>query len=140
MNSNRPTVLFLCVHNAGRSQMAAAWLHHLAGDWVTVLSGGADPAEHINPAAVAAMAEAGIDLGTATPRRWNEDMLRSADVVITMGCGDECPLFPEKRYEDWDVAEPHGAEMDLVRTVRDDIESRVRHLVEELKTRPGSPD
>ncbi len=132
MAHHKPTVLFLCVHNAGRSQMAAAWLRHLAGDRVTVLSAGSTPAERVNPAAVVAMAEAGVDLGAATPRPWNDEMVRSADIVITMGCGDECPHYPGKRYEDWDVTDPHGGDIDLVRNVRDDIARRVRRLLEAL--------
>jgi len=101
MTDRRPAVLFLCVHNAGRSQMAAGWLRHLAGDRIEVYSGGSEPADQINPAAVAAMAEEGIDISGEQPQRWTDDHARSADVVVTMGCGDVCPVYPGKRYEDW---------------------------------------
>jgi len=131
MPASPPTVLFVCVHNAGRSQMAAAWLEHLAAGRVQVLSGGSTPAAEINPAAVAAMAEVGIDISARTPQRWTEAGLRSADVVVTMGCGDACPFYPGKRYEDWGVADPHGRPIDEVRLIRDDIERRVRGLLGE---------
>jgi len=129
---SRPTVLFVCVHNAGRSQMAAAWLEHLAGDRVRVLSGGSLPADEVNPAAVAAMAEVGLDIAARTPQAWTEAALREADVVVTMGCGDTCPFFPGKRYEDWQVPDPAGRPLEEVRMVRDDIERRVRRLLESL--------
>jgi arsenate reductase len=140
MKRQKPTVLFLCVHNAGRSQIAAAWLQRLAGDQVTVLSGGSSPTDEVNPAAVAVMAEAGVDLTGATPKQWSDDMVQLADVVITMGCGDECPYYPGKHYEDWDVADPHNGDIDLVRAVRDDIESRVRRLLQALREVYGTSD
>jgi arsenate reductase len=132
MRDERPTVLFLCVHNAGRSQMAMGWLEHLAGDRVRVASAGSEPAESVNPAAVEAMAEVGIDLSGATPTRWTDDQVRAADVVVTMGCGDECPFYPGRRYEDWQVEDPHGADLETVRRVRDDIRGRVERLIESL--------
>jgi arsenate reductase (thioredoxin) len=129
----RPTVAFLCVHNAGRSQMAAGWLRHLAGDGATVVSGGSDPAAEVNPAAVVAMAEVGIDLADQRPSRWEDDTLRGADVVVTMGCGDSCPVFPGVRYVDWDLPDPSGKPVEEVRPIRDEIERRVRELMAELK-------
>ena len=132
-----PTVLFVCVHNAGRSQMAAAWLEHLADGRVRALSGGSEPAKAVNPAAVAAMAEVGIDISGHTPQPWTEAGLRSADVVVTMGCGDACPFYPGKRYEDWEVADPAGRPIEEVRATRDDIESRVRHLLDTLGLSPA---
>ena len=127
-----PTVLFLCVHNAGRSQMAAGWLRHLAGETVNVLSAGSEPAETVNPAAVAVMREAGIDIAHHVPQRWTEDTLGAADVVVTMGCGDTCPLYPGKRYVDWELDDPAGQPTEVVRRIRDDIERRVRTLISEL--------
>ena len=132
MPETRPTVLFVCVHNAGRSQMAAAWLEHLAGGMVRVLSGGSLPGTAINPVAVTAMAEVGLDISARTPQPWTEAAVREADVVITMGCGDTCPFFPGKRYEDWEVADPAGRPLDEVRAVRDEIERRVRGLAASL--------
>jgi arsenate reductase len=132
MNAPKPTVLFVCVHNAGRSQMAAGWLRHLAGDRVEVLSGGSAPAEGINPVAVEAMAEVGIDIAANTPRALATDDVRASDVVITMGCGDACPIFPGKRYEDWELTDPAGQGIDTVRAVRDDIKARVEALVAEI--------
>jgi len=132
-----PTVLFVCVHNAGRSQMAAAWLEHLAGGRVRVLSGGSEPAEVVNPAAVAAMAEVGIDISARTPQPWTEAGLRSADVVVTMGCGDACPFYPGKRYEDWEVPDPAGRPLADVRAIRDDIAVRVRGLLSGLGLEPA---
>jgi arsenate reductase len=134
--SSRPAVLFLCVHNAGRSQMAAGWLRHLAGDAVEVYSGGSDPGPAVNPAAAAAMREVGIDIADQVPRRWTDETARAADVIVTMGCGDACPVYPGKRYEDWELTDPAGQPLDVVRGVRDDIEHRVRELVERL----GLPD
>lgn len=128
----RPTVLFVCVHNAGRSQMAAAWLRHFAGDRVEVLSGGSQPADSINPVAVTAMAEVGIDITANTPRRLATEDVRASDVVITMGCGDACPIFPGKRYEDWVLTDPAGQGLDTVRAVRDDIKLRVQALIADL--------
>ena len=127
-----PTVLFLCVHNAGRSQMAAGFTRHLGGDGVAVYSGGSEPADQVNTAAIAAMAEVGIDITDQTPRHWTDDGVAAADVVITMGCGDTCPVFPGVRYVDWDLEDPAGKPVDGVRPIRDDIERRVRSLLEEL--------
>ena len=131
-----PSVLFLCVHNAGRSQMAAGWLQHLAGGFVDVLSAGSEPAEHVNPAAVEAMDEVGIDLRERQPRRWDMADLEAADVVVTMGCGDTCPVLPGKRYVDWPLADPAGQGVDAVRPIRDEIEQRVRGLIAELGVEP----
>ena len=133
---SQPRVLFLCVHNAGRSQMAAGWLRHLAGDSVDVFSGGSEPAETINPKAVEAMAEVGIDIRSATPQPWDRETIRAADVVVTMGCGDTCPVFPGKRYEDWELTDPAGQPIELVRQVRDDIGERVRVLMASLGVSP----
>jgi arsenate reductase len=137
MPLNPPTVLFVCVHNAGRSQMAAAWLEHLAGSRVRVLSGGSEPAKAVNPTAVAAMAEVGIDLSGRTPQPWTKAGLRAADIVVTMGCGDACPFYPGKRYEDWDVADPAGRPLAEVRAIRDDIAGRVRGLLAGLGLEPA---
>jgi arsenate reductase len=128
----RPTVLFVCVHNAGRSQMAAGWLTTLAGDRVDVRSAGSVPAGQVNPVAVAAMAEVGIDIAREQPKLLDTDAVRAADVVITMGCGDTCPVFPGKRYEDWDLADPAGQPIAAVRPVRDEIRARVERLFAEL--------
>jgi arsenate reductase (thioredoxin) len=130
--SAKPTVLFVCVHNAGRSQMAAGWLRHLAGDRVDVRSAGSEPAEQINPAAVAAMAEVGIDITGNTPRLLDYDAAYAADVIITMGCGDACPVFPGKRYEDWNLDDPAGKDIGDVRPIRDEIRRRVEGLVSEI--------
>jgi arsenate reductase (thioredoxin) len=127
-----PSVLFLCVHNAGRSQMALGWFEHLAAGRATALSGGSEPAPEVNPVAVAAMAEVGIDIAGATPRRWSDADLGSADVVVTMGCGDECPFVPGARYEDWPLDDPAGQGIEAVRPIRDDIERRVRTLLADL--------
>ena len=127
-----PTVLFVCVHNAGRSQMAAGFLQHLAGDRVEVLSAGSEPADAVNPAAVAAMAEVGIDLAAATPKLLTDAAVEEADVVVTMGCGDACPFYPGKRYEDWPLDDPAGQGIEAVRPIRDEIRSRVEVLVAEL--------
>jgi arsenate reductase len=132
MMDRNPSVLFLCVHNAGRSQMAAGWLEHLAGGVVDVLSAGSEPAELVNPAAVEAMDEVGIDLRGRQPRRWDMADLEAADVVITMGCGDTCPVLPGKRYVDWPLDDPAGQGVDAVRPIRDEIEQRVRGLIAEL--------
>jgi protein-tyrosine-phosphatase len=129
---HRPAVLFLCVHNAGRSQMAAGWLRHLAGDAVAVFSGGSDPASEINATAVAAMAEVGIDIAAEVPRPWTAEILAEADVVVTMGCGDACPVIPGKRYDDWELPDPAGQPIEVVRAVRDDISGRVRELIASL--------
>jgi arsenate reductase len=127
-----PSVLFLCVHNAGRSQMAAGWMRHLGGDLVDVYSGGSEPAASVNRAAVAAMAEKGIDISGEIPQPWADEIVRAADVVVTMGCGDACPVFPGKRYVDWEVEDPSGKTIDEVRPIRDDLEQRVRSLMAEL--------
>ena len=127
-----PTVLFVCVHNAGRSQMAAGYLRHLAGDRVRVLSAGSAPADTINPVAVAAMAEEGVDITEAVPTILTTESVKESDVVITMGCGDACPIFPGKRYEDWELDDPAGAELDDVRRIRDEIKGRVTALIDEL--------
>ncbi|MGI8574658.1 MAG: three-helix bundle dimerization domain-containing protein [Egibacteraceae bacterium] len=136
--SDAPTVLFLCVHNAGRSQMAAGWMRHLAGDRVDVLSGGSDPASDVNPAAVEAMREVGIDIGEEFPRPWTDEIVGAADVVVTMGCGDACPVVPGKRYLDWELDDPAGKPVEAVRGVRDEIGSRVRGLLDELDVTPRS--
>ena len=130
--SKKPSVLFVCVHNAGRSQMAAGWLTHLAGDSVEVRSAGSLPADQVNPAAVQAMAEVGIDISTAQPKVLTTEAVQASDVVITMGCGDACPIFPGKRYLDWALEDPAGQGVDAVRPIRDDIETRIRGLLAEL--------
>jgi len=130
--ADKPAVLFVCVHNAGRSQMAAGYLQALAGDSVEVYSAGSEPADKINPTAVAAMAEEGIDISANDPKILTTDAVRRADVVITMGCGDTCPIFPGKRYEDWELDDPAGQDLDAVRPIRDDIKTRVQNLVAEL--------
>ena len=130
--SEKPSVLFVCVHNAGRSQMAAGWLTHLAGDAVEVRSAGSLPADQVNPAAVAAMAEVGIDISTAEPKVLTTQAVEASDVVITMGCGDACPIFPGKRYLDWALDDPAGQGIEAVRPIRDDIEARIRGLLAEL--------
>jgi arsenate reductase (thioredoxin) len=136
--TDTPTVMFVCVHNAGRSQMAAGWLRHLAGDRISVLSGGSAPAETINPAAVEAMAEVGIDITREQPKPWTDETLGAADVIITMGCGDACPIYPGKRYLDWELEDPAGKPVAAVRRVRDDIERRVRALMGDLEVEPVS--
>lgn len=131
----RPTVLFLCVHNAGRSQMALGFFRHHAQDAAVGLSGGSAPAEAINPSAVAVMAERGIDISAESPTPWTEDGVRSADVVVTMGCGDSCPFFPGTRYEDWELDDPAGQGIEAVRPIRDEIERRVLTLLGDLGVR-----
>ncbi len=138
MEPNKPTVLFLCTHNAGRSQMAAGWMRRLAGDRVDVLSGGSTPAEQVNPTAVEAMAEAGIDISREHPKPWTEHSLGIADVVVTMGCGDACPVLPGKRYVDWELDDPAGLSTAEVRPIRDEVEQRVRGLLEELGVDPAA--
>ncbi len=128
----KPTVLFVCVHNAGRSQMAAGYLQHLAGDKVTVLSAGSEPKDQINPIAIEAMAEEGIDIANNVPKILTVQSVVDSDVVITMGCGDACPIFPGKRYEDWELDDPAGQGIESVRVIRDDIKTRVEALVAEL--------
>ena len=130
--TDKPTVLFLCVHNAGRSQMAAGFMRHLAGDRVDVFSGGSEPAAEINPVAVEVMRERGIDIGAQLPQRWADEVARAADVIVTMGCGDACPVYPGKRYLDWDLDDPVGRPIEEVRAIRDDIERRVRDLLSDL--------
>ena len=134
----KPTVLFVCVHNAGRSQMAAGYLRALAGDEVDVLSAGSAPKESINPVAVAAMAEEGIDISANTPKILTVDAVRESDVVITMGCGDACPIFPGKRYEDWELDDPAGQGIDAVRPIRDEIRTRIEALIGELLPARGT--
>jgi arsenate reductase (thioredoxin) len=129
---SKPEVLFVCVHNAGRSQMAAGLLHRLAGGLVEVRSAGSDPADEINPEARRAMAEVGIDIGREFPKPLTDDAVRKADAVITMGCGDACPVYPGKRYEDWDLEDPAGKDLQTVRRIRDEISERVRGLLAEL--------
>lgn len=126
------SVLFLCVHNAGRSQMAAGWMRHLAGNRVEVFSGGSEPADEINKVAATAMAEKGIDISEEIPQPWADEIVRAADVVVTMGCGDACPVFPGKRYIDWELDDPSGQPIEVVRRIRDDIEGRVLGLLAEL--------
>ena len=127
-----PVVLFLCVHNAGRSQMALGWFNHLAAGKAVAWSGGSEPGTEINPSAVAAMKEVGIDITGEFPKPWTDEIVRAADVVITMGCGDACPYFPGKRYEDWELEDPAGQDLEHVRPIRDDIANRVRALLASL--------
>ena len=127
-----PIVLFLCVHNAGRSQMALGWFDHLAGDRAIAWSGGSEPGSEVNPSAVAAMAEVGIDITGEFPKPWTDEIVQAADVVVTMGCGDACPFFPGKRYEDWVLDDPAGQDVAAVRPIRDEIEGRVRALLASL--------
>ena len=125
-------MLFLCVHNAGRSQMALGWFTHLAGDRAVAWSGGSEPGHEVNPAAVAAMAEVGIDITAEYPKPWTDEMLRAADVVVTMGCGDSCPFYPGTRYEDWELDDPAGLGVEAVRPIRDEIRERVVGLLNGL--------
>jgi arsenate reductase len=127
-----PAVLFLCVHNAGRSQMALGWFQHLAGARAVAWSGGSEPAAQINPSAIRAMAEVGIDIAHEYPKPWTDEAVRAADVVVTMGCGDTCPFYPGTRYVDWALDDPAGKDVDAVRPIRDEIERRVRELLDEL--------
>ncbi|GAA1782142.1 arsenate reductase ArsC [Luedemannella flava] len=136
--SDKPSVLFVCVHNAGRSQMAAGWLRHFGADAVEVRSAGSAPADQINPVAVAAMAEAGIDITGNTPKLLDYDTAYASDVIITMGCGDACPVFPGKRYEDWKLDDPAGQGIEAVRGIRDEIRDRVQRLVSELLPSTGA--
>ncbi|MBL1287083.1 arsenate reductase ArsC [Streptomyces sp. For3] len=131
-SSGKPSVLFVCVHNAGRSQMAAAWLTHLAGDGVEVRSAGSNPGACVNPAAVEAMAEVGIDISAETPKVLTTDAVRESDVCITMGCGDTCPVFPGKRYLDWKLEDPAGQGVEAVRPIRDEIRTLVEGLIAEI--------
>jgi arsenate reductase len=130
--SQKPIVLFVCVHNAGRSQMAAGFMRELSGGSVEVRSGGSEPGSQINPVAIAAMAEEGIDISQAVPELMTTEQVRDSDVVITMGCGDSCPIFPGKRYEDWELTDPAGRGIDEVRPIRDDIKNRVTELLKEI--------
>jgi protein-tyrosine-phosphatase len=130
--THTPTVLFVCVHNAGRSQMAAGYLSRLAGDRVTVLSAGSQPADQVNPVAVQAMAEEGIDIAGQTPKLLSGSAVQESDVVITMGCGDTCPIYPGKRYEDWVLDDPAGEGVEKVRVIRDEIDAKVQRLVADL--------
>ncbi|MDO7867886.1 arsenate reductase ArsC [Nocardioides jiangxiensis] len=132
----RPTVLFVCVHNAGRSQMAAGFLQHLAGDRIDVLSAGSAPKDEINPVAVQAMAEAGIDITHNTPKVLTDEAVEASDVVITMGCGDACRFYPGKRYEDWQLDDPAGQDIEAVRPIRDEIRTRIEALVSDLLETP----
>ncbi len=132
MENKKPTVLFVCVHNAGRSQMAAGFMRELGGDRVEVLSAGSEPKASINPVAVAAMQEVGIDISNQEPKILTTDAVFESDAVITMGCGDACPIFPGKRYEDWVLEDPAGQDIEFVRRVRDDIKSRVEALLSEI--------
>ncbi|MFI1257111.1 arsenate reductase ArsC [Streptomyces netropsis] len=137
MSETKPSVLFVCVHNAGRSQMAAAFLSHLGGDHVEVRSAGSAPADTVNPAVVQAMDEVGIDLSARTPKLLTTEAVQASDVVITMGCGDACPVFPGKRYLDWKLDDPAGQGVEAVRPIRDEIERRVRRLIAELLPAQG---
>jgi protein-tyrosine-phosphatase len=132
---DKPSVLFLCVHNAGRSQMAAGWMRHISGDAVDIFSGGSDPGADVNATAVTAMAEAGVDISKEFPKAWTDEAVHAADVIVTMGCGDACPVYPGKRYVDWELTDPSGQPIEVVRVVRDDIERRVRALIAELGVR-----
>ena len=140
MASEVPEVLFVCLHNAGRSQMAAGFLDKLADGRVSVRSAGSEPGEEINPRAVEAMAERGIDLSKKLPKPLKDDAVRAADVVITMGCGDACPIYPGKRYEDWELEDPDGKDLETVRRIRDEIAERVRKLLAELTADPSSSE
>ncbi|TCC54367.1 arsenate reductase ArsC [Kribbella pittospori] len=131
-DDGKPVALFLCVHNAGRSQMALGFFQQLAGDNAVAWSGGSEPGIEINPAAIAAMAERGIDISTEFPKPWTDEIVRAADVLVTMGCGDACPIFPGTRYENWDLDDPNGLDVTGVRPIRDEIERRVRVLLDEL--------
>jgi len=140
MASTKPAVLFLCTHNAGRSQMAMGFFKHFAGTRADVYSGGSEPADELHPAVIAAMAEKAIDIATEQPKRWTMDMLEAADVVITMGCGDSCPVLPGRRYEDWVLAAPAGQSLEAIRPIRNEIEQRVRTLLDQLavSAEPGA--
>jgi arsenate reductase len=131
-HDGKPVVLFLCVHNAGRSQMAMGFFEHLAGDQAIAWSGGSEPGKELNPAAIEAMREIGIDISEEFPKPWTDEVVRAADVVITMGCGDACPVFPGKRYEDWTLDDPQGQDLTAVRPIRDEIERHVRQLLAEI--------
>jgi protein-tyrosine-phosphatase len=132
-SDGKPIVLFLCTHNAGRSQMALGFFTHLAQDAAVAWSGGSEPGDEINAAAIAAMAERGIDISGEYPKPWTDEIVQAADVIVTMGCGDACPIFPGRRYEDWVLEDPHGQGLEVVRPIRDEIERRVRALLAELE-------
>ena len=132
MRDGKPTVLFLCTHNAGRSQMALGFLTHLAGDRAVAWSGGSEPGDEINPAAIQAMAEVGIDITGEFPKPWTDEIVRAADVIVTMGCGDACPIFPGRRYENWELPDPAGQSLEAVRPIRDEVEKHVRRLLDQL--------
>ena len=132
MTTDQPTVLFVCIHNAGRSQMAAGYMTALSGGAVQVRSGGSEPGDQINPIAILAMAEEGIDISQGVPQLMTTEQVRDSDVVITMGCGDVCPIFPGKRYEDWQLADPKGRPLEEVRPIRDDIKRRIEALLAEI--------
>jgi protein-tyrosine-phosphatase len=136
VTAERPEVLFLCIHNAGRSQMALGWFKHLARDRAIGWSGGSEPTDQINPIAVQAMAEVGVDITKEFPKPWTDDVLRAADVVVTMGCGDACPYYPGKRYEDWPLDDPAGLDLAAVRPIRDEIRRRVESLLDALAVAP----
>jgi arsenate reductase (thioredoxin) len=137
VTDGKPTVLFLCTHNAGRSQMALGFFTHLAGEDGVAWSGGSEPGNEINPAAVQAMSEVGIDITGEFPKPWTDEIVQAADVVVTMGCGDACPIIPGKRYENWELPDPAGQDVDAVRPIRDDIEQRVRRLLSDVGITPG---
>ncbi|CAI8410639.1 MAG: Arsenate-mycothiol transferase ArsC1 [Acidimicrobiales bacterium AG-410-I20] len=130
--TKKPSVLFLCVHNAGRSQIAAGWMRHLAGEAIQVYSAGSSPAKQINPAAAEAMSEVGIDITTQQPEKWTDEIVREVDAIISMGCGDTCPVYPGKQYIDWEIQDPAGQGIEMVRTVRDQIKQHVQELIVEL--------
>ena len=130
--AKKPSVLFLCVHNAGRSQIGAGWMRHLAGEAIQVYSAGSSPAEQINPIAVEAMSEIGIDIKNQQPKKWTDEIVREVDVIISMGCGDTCPVYPGKRYIDWEIEDPAGQEIEMIRIVRDQIKQYVQELIVEL--------
>ena len=130
--TKKPSVLFLCVHNAGRSQIAAGWMRHLAGEAIQVYSAGSSPAKQINPAAAEAMSEVGIDITTQKPEKWTDEIVREVDAIISMGCGDTCPVSPGKQYIDWEIQDPAGQGIEMVRTVRDQIKQHVQELIVEL--------
>lgn len=138
MHDGKPVVLFLCTHNAGRSQIALGYFQQLAGDNAVAWSGGSEPGEQVNPAAVTVMKEIGIDISAEFPKPWTDEVVRAADVVVTMGCGDACPVFPGKRYLDWELDDPNGLSVEQVRPIRDAIEARVRGLLQELDVPVGA--
>ncbi|HSL74901.1 MAG TPA: arsenate reductase ArsC [Ilumatobacteraceae bacterium] len=139
-SGGKPAVLFLCVHNAGRSQMGAGWLRHLVGDRVDVFSGGTDPGVGLNETAVAAMSEVGIDIGAELPQPWTDEIARAVDVIVSMGCGDACPIYPGKRYEDWELLDPTGQPIEVVREIRDDVRTRVEALIATLGLGVGAAE